>query len=201
MNFKCFSSFFSIMLIGTLSLAQPPERFEKIMRNGELSTVLIVGNDTIPVMDIDTVSFTAKKNFANRDEHRKFNLIRSHALSVYPLAAEAIKLYRQTQEATKDMKKKDEKKYIKQEEERLTLQYEKKLKSLSKVQGYILLKMIERELKTPFYDVLSQLRGGWQAFKWQAVARWWGFNLKDGYDHEKDPQLEMILSDLNISYK
>jgi hypothetical protein len=61
--------------------------------------------------------------------------------------------------------------------------------------------MVERELNKPFYDVISNLRGGWEAFKWQSFGVFYGYNLKQGYSPERDPILESILKDLNISYK
>ena len=78
--------------------------------------------------------------------------------------------------------------------------YEEQLKKLTKSQGFILIKMVERELGTSFYKVIAELEGGWKAFTWQSLGVWYGYNLKKGYDPEEYPLLEAILSDLNINY-
>jgi hypothetical protein len=189
------------LILPFLSKAQVEERFDSIVMAGQVVKVIIFGTDTIPVIDIDSVSFTTKRNFASLDERRKYMQLRYYALSVYPYAAEAIRIYRETYDQTDEMRKRKKKRYTKRREAELATQYEKKLKSLTKIQGYILIKMIERELDRPFYDVLLELRGGWQAFKWQQLARFYGFNLNDKYDPNDDPMLEMILSDLKISYQ
>jgi hypothetical protein len=119
---------------------------------------------------------------------------------VYPYAAEAIRLYRQVEEDTKGMKKRKKRKYSRKMEKELKPQYMDELKKLTKSQGYILIKMIERELDRPFYDVVVQLEGGWKAMQWQTLGRWYGYNLKDGYNPKDDELLESILQDLNISY-
>lgn len=169
--------------------------------NGQIVKYIVFGKDTILLAgDLDTAIVRVTPNFASKDERRRYSQLRYLALSVYPYAAEAVRLYRKAKGETAKMSKNQMRKYTKAEEERLSAEYEKKLKSLTKTQGYVLLKMVERELKVPFYDVLSELRGGWSAFRWQAVARVWGFNLKDGYNPKKDPLLEGILKDLNVAY-
>jgi hypothetical protein len=117
------------------------------------------------------------------------------------MAKEAIKIFREVKKETETMKSRQGKNYAKKIEKELTPQYEEKLKSLTKTQGYILIKMVERELHVPFYDVIKDLRGGMEAFKWQQLGVWYGYNLKKGYRAKEDPALEAILKDLNISYE
>lgn len=168
---------------------------------GQVVKIMIIDGDTIPVADFETVQVSQKRSFKDADERKRYNQWRKYALKVYPYAAEAIKLYRQIEKETAEMKKGKRKKYSKNIEKELKPKYEEELKSLTKTQGFILIKMVERELKCPFYDVIVKLRGGWEAFKWQSTGVWYGYNLKQGYDPKKDPILESILSDLNISYK
>ena len=60
--------------------------------------------------------------------------------------------------------------------------------------------MVERELEMPFYDVIVKIEGRMAAMKWQTLGKWYGYNLKRGYNAQKDPLLESILDDLNIYY-
>jgi hypothetical protein len=152
------------------------------------------------VADLGSIQITQQRNFASREDRRRYKQWRRYAAKVYPYAAEAIRLYRQIEDDTKDMKKGKKKKYSRDMEKELKPQYTEELKKLTKSQGYILIKMIERELDRPFYDVVVQLEGRWKAMQWQTLGRWYGYNLKDGYDADDDILLESILQDLNISY-
>lgn len=183
---------------------QPPsngEQFSTTKFGGRVVKILISGGDTIPVVDYDPIEFSFTRDFNSRDERKRYHQWRAYAIKVYPYAAEAIRIYRKTMAETEGMSKGEKKRYTKEREKDIKLEYEDKLKKLTKTQGYILIKMVERELEQPFYKVISELRGGWSAFRWQSVGRWYGYNLKDGYDAEEDPLLESILKDLNISYE
>jgi hypothetical protein len=168
---------------------------------GRTRHAILLEGDTIPVeVDLDTIYRSDKRHFESPDERRRYLQIRYNALKVYPYAVEAIRVYREEKAQTEAMRKGKKKKYTRDREKDLRGIYEKDLKKLTKLQGYILIKMIERELRTPFYEVIGELRGGWQAFKWQQLARLYGFNLKKGYEPKQDPLLEMILSDLRLKF-
>jgi hypothetical protein len=86
-------------------------------------------------------------------------------------------------------------------EKDLKPKYEQELKALTKTQGYILIKMVERELNKPFYQVITTIRGGWEAVKWNGMATLYGYDLKKGYNLKDDEILEMILADLALTYE
>ena len=75
------------------------------------------------------------------------------------------------------------------------------LKDLTRTQGKILVKMIERHLNTPMYDVLHDVRGGFTAAKWQTVGKLYGYDLKEGYQPGEDKVLDLILGDFEIDIK
>lgn len=176
------------------------EYFGTTMIDGQIIKVLIIDGDTLPVIDLQDMQITRKKNFANRDERKRYHQWRKYAAKVYPYAAEAIRLYREMEEETADLKKGKRKKYGRNKEKELRPQYQDEIKKLTKTQGFILIKMVERELDMPFYDVIRTIEGNWKAMGWQTMGKLYGYNLKTGYDPENDPLLEAILNDLNISY-
>ena len=75
------------------------------------------------------------------------------------------------------------------------------LKKLSKTQGIVLIKMIERELGKPCYGIVKELRGGFTATYWQTFATFYGVDLKEGYNPKKDPVLEIIISGMDVSHE
>ena len=167
---------------------------------GQIVRFIVIDGDTLPVMDLEPFVTGGQKTFASREDRKRYYEWRRHVAKVYPYAAEAIKLHRQIQAETQNMKKNKRKKYNKKIQEELLPQYEEQLKKLSKTQGYILIKMVERELDQPFHGVIQQLRGSWEATKWQTLGSFYGYNLKRGYRVADDPLLEQVLQDMNIRY-
>ena len=202
--------FFSFLILNlhyaTFSVAQSTNNLWKgefygtTTIDGQEVKILIIDGDTLPVVDLERIQVSQKRSFKNRDEHKRYRQWRKYAAKVYPYAAEAIRLFRQLQQETKGMKKSKQRKYGRKKEKELKPQYVNELKKLTKSQGFILIKMVERELKKPFFDVVRQLEGRWAAMKWQTLGKWYGYDLKRGYNAQKDPLLESILDDLNISY-
>ena len=195
-----FSSFLQAQNEPT-KLLRPGEYYGTTKVNGQIIKILVIDGDTLPVIDLDQVQISNKREFKNRDERRRYNQWRRYAAKVYPYAAEAIKLYREIERDTKGMTKKQRKRYTKAKQKELSPKYEEELKKLTKTQGYILIKMVERELQQPFYEVIGELRGGWEAIKWQGMGSMYGYDLRAGYNPKDDELLEMILEDLNISYE
>lgn len=171
-----------------------------LLRDGSMVKILIIDGDTLPVLDFEEIQITSKREFANRDERKRYSQWRKYAANVYQYAARFVYVYRQVQRETAEMRRGERHKYSKALEKAVTPEYEDKIRALSKSEGYILIKMVERELQMPFYDVIAGMEGKGAAFKWQTLGRLFGYNLKRGYDPNEDPLLESILSDLNISY-
>ena len=98
------------------------------------------------------------------------------------------------------MKKRKRKKHIKRLQKELKKEFKEPLKKLTKTQGLILVKMIEKELDTPFYKLVKGLRGGMTAAYWNQLGKLYGYQLKDKYTPGEDPILDAVLNDLDISY-
>ena len=85
-------------------------------------------------------------------------------------------------------------------QKKLKKEFKDPLKKLTKTQGKILIEMIERELDTPFHTLVKNLRGGFTAGYWNTLGKMYGYNLKEGYIPGKDPILDAVLNDFDISY-
>lgn len=177
------------------------DKREYVSIKGKVYPVLITNGDTIVIASIDSISVTAPRTFANEDEYKRYRKYKYYAAKVYPYAAEAIKIFRKMEYATKHMKKRKRKKYIKNLSEELKVEFEQPLMKLSKTQGKILVKMIERELDTPMYSLIKDLQGRFKAFYWNQSSKLYGYRLKDGYTEGENHILDAVLQDLNISYE
>lgn len=171
--------------------------------NGELMTIYITdAGDTLLIADdLNEVSITAPRKFKNREERVRYFRYKRYALKVYPYAVKAIKIFREVEMATSTMSKRKRRRYIRKLQNEYEEEFKEPLKKLTKTQGKILIKMIEKELDNNFYELLKGLRGGFNARLWQTAGKLYGYNLKEGYTKGEDPLLDAVLGDLNISYE
>jgi len=168
---------------------------------GKVYPIMVTNGDTMVIANIEDVSVTSPRSFDSKEDERKYRKYKYYAAKVYPYAAEAIKIFRKMEYATKNMKKRKRKKYIKELSEELKVKFEDPLKKLSKTQGKILVKMIERELDRPMFDLIKELQGTFKAFYWNQSSKLYGYRLKDEYTEGENPILDAVLQDLNISYE
>lgn len=156
--------------------------------------------DTLIVANLNDISISSFRSFDNPDDYLRYRRYRAHAVKVYPYAVEAIKLFREVEYATQTMKERERKKYIKHLHKDLKEQFTDPLKSLSRTQGLILIKMIEREVDTPLYELIKELRSGLTASYWNTLGSLFGHDLKTGYHVGEDRILDAVLQDMDISY-
>jgi len=182
------------------ALLAQDEELDQMMINGELVTYMVVENDTLLIADLEGFSVSSPRTFKNNEERRKFLKYKRYANVVYPYAVKAIRIFRETDEVTRTMKKRKKQKHIKRLQKEMEDELKEPLKKLTKTQGYILIKMIEKELDTPFYDLVKNLRGGFVAGYWNQLGRLNGYRIKDGYSIGEDPILDIILQDYDVSH-
>ena len=189
----------SMSLLSTVLVGQT-DTTKRITIDGEIVTAKVEAGDTLIMADLEEASVTSFRDFESDTQYRRYMKYRRYALKVYPYAVESIKLFRQVEVDTRDMKKKKKKKYVKSLQKNLRKEFTDPLKDLSRTQGKILVKMIEYELDVPMYDLLKNVRNGFTATKWQTVGKLYGYDLKTGYIEGEDPILDAVLQDFDISY-
>ena len=87
-----------------------------------------------------------------------------------------------------------QKEFTKEVEKRLKKTYTPVLYDMSRYEGRILLKLIDRETEYTAYQIIKDFRSGFVAGFWQGIARLFGNNLKSEYDAEGDDRmLEQIV--------
>ena len=175
--------FFVILVLSLLfqSLTAQDERKEKIEFDGQIVTALITETDTFIIAELEDVSISSPRQFNNKDERRKYLKYRRYAAVVYPYASDAIKLFREVDYVTSTMNKRKRKRHIKRLSKELKKENKKTLKKLTKTQGFLLTKMIEKELDRPMYDLIKGLRGNMAASFWNQVGKINGYSRKECY--------------------
>jgi len=198
---KYFSILFSLLTFVTMAQAQQDiERKEKMMIDGQVVTATIIGNDTMFIAEsLDDIAISSPKDFKNREEYLKYRKYKYYAAKVYPYAAKAIRIFQEVEHVTKTMKPRKRKKHIKRLQREYKREFKDPLKKLTKTQGKILIKMIEKELDAPFYTLLKGLRGGGTASYWHQLGKMYGYNLKEGYIPNQDKIMDIVLNDLDLT--
>lgn len=177
------------------------EPIRRIKIQDHYVSALIIDNDTIILAEIENINISSPKLFADREEYLRYEKYRRYAAKVYPFAKEAIRIFREAQYATAHMKKRKQKKYLKQLSKDLQKEFSDPLQQLSKTQGKIMVKMIERELNTSMHDLIKMTQGNLKAFYWNQSSKLYGYRLKTGYILGDNPILDVVLQDFDISYE
>ena len=173
-----------------LPLGAQEEKKERIVVNAR-----ILDGDTIPVISLQELKVYAFKPYKNKKEARRMTKLIRNVKIVYPYAKIAgIKLreYEEILAGVDD--KKTRKKIMKQAEKEIEEEFGDDLRDFTFSQGKILIKLVYRETGASSYELVAELRGKFRAFFWQAFARIFGFNLKNGYDPKgEDADIEFIV--------
>ncbi len=176
--------------------AQQPEKPSRWPHGDSLVVFAkVVGNDTIPIVQLPEVPVYALRLFDSRRDIRKVQKLIYHVKKVYPYARLAgIKLRQYEAQMQKVSSDKERKRIMKQAEDDISAQFGPELKELTFTQGKILIKLIDRETSSSSYALVKELRGSIRAFFYQGFARLWGYNLKTKYDpNGEDELIEMIV--------
>ncbi len=158
---------------------------------------LIVGADTFPMLWIDMVEVNGKSKM---DPRRKAELdrLRYNVYKVYPYAITAAYVLDDVdRELAKRSKKKDRKAFLKQKEQQLNSKFKGELKDLTMTQGQILVKLINRQTGKDCYNIIKEMKGGFNARVYQTVAFFFDNDLKRQYDpFNKDKDIEVIVQEI-----
>jgi hypothetical protein len=170
----------------------------KTVLNGQEVTVIVKDGDTTVVAELEKAIVNPVREFANPEERERYLKYQRYAPIVYPYAVNAVRIYYQLQKATEGQSEKEKRKLVKSISHALEDEFETPLKNLTKTQGFLLTKMIERQLNKPFYDIIKELKGGFSAFYWNQLGKFNGFHLKDQYEYGKDELLDSILEEYDL---
>jgi hypothetical protein len=165
------------------------------------SAIITPEGDTLVLADLDEISITSLRTFASDEDYQKYMRFRRHAFTVFPYAKEAIRIFREYEYAQQHLSKRAAKKKLKQLEKELTKEFEEPLSKLTKLQGKIMFKMIEKETDQSMYELLKGIKGTFTAFYWNQFSKLYDYNLKEGYEPGKYEILDAVLNDFDVSHR
>ena len=149
--------------------------------------------DTLAMIVFNPITIYPRERFRNKAEEKQYwktvrdvkktlpyaKLISSTLLETY----EYIDTY-QTQ--------KQKQAYLTRFEKELFKQYKPQMNKMTKNQGKLLIKLINRETNQSSYSILKAFLGTFRAGFWQTFSKFFGASLKAGYHPNKDKKDAMI---------
>ena len=187
------------LFLSLLGIAQQDDPLFYHSKIGYLVYLKIDGNDTLPYIPLRSISIFPPKVFSSNKERQAYYRLVYKIKKVWPYAKLAnAKLREIDKHLATIQNKRERKKYIKEQERLLRQQYGKEIKNLTISEGRILIKLIDRETGKTSYELVKELRGSFQAFLFQSLARLFGENLKSSYDAKKEDRwIEEIIVKIN----
>lgn len=88
--------------------------------------------------------------------------------------------------------KKQREKHLKRLEKDIFEQYKPVVKTMTKGQGKVLLKLINRETDQSSFNIVKAFLGSFRAGFWQTFGRFFGMNMKAGFNPEKNDEDAII---------
>lgn len=193
----------SVTLSAGLVVAQATEQTAVTDFDGEgLDMLITEDGDTLLLANLlSDVSVSSPRQFDDPADYKLYRKYRYYAGKVYPYAVEAIRIFRETEHVTATMPKRKAKRHIKRLQKELKKEFEDPLRKLTKTQGYLLVKMIERDTDKSMHVLIKELRGGMTATYWTTMGKMFGHELKAGYVEGVDPILDIVLRDYDVSHR
>jgi hypothetical protein len=133
----------------------------------------------------------------SEEDKKQFLLLQRRVYVTYPYAKVAAeRLTSLNRGMSQFTNSRDKKRYFKIVEDYLSNEFEARLKKLSKKQGQILVKLIDRQTGSTTYELIRSLKSGWKAFWSNTTASMFDIDLKlkyQPYDVNEDYLIETIL--------
>lgn len=143
--------------------------------------------DSIPAIIFPTFYKYPPMTFKNDKERDRYNRLVANVKRLLPLAKLAKYTVIETYDYLQTLPTKKEKaEHIKLVEDGLKKQYAPTLKRLSRSQGRLLVKLIDRECGQTGYNIAQAFIGSFKANIYQAMAFCFGNSLTKHYDPEGD---------------
>lgn len=179
-----------LILVALIPIDLSAQRYQRVRGAQAVEWVKGMRGDSTLHITILTVPIYKR----NRDIQRYQRMVNA-VKKVYPLAIEAAKRMEGLDAKLAEFeRRKDQKGYTKAIEDALKEEITPMLWKMTRYEGVILLKLIDRETNHTAFNIIKEFRSGFTAGFYQMLARMFGNNLKLEYDPTgEDAMLEQIV--------
>ena len=157
---------------------------------------IIFEGDTI-VIELDEVFLLNKLKFKTDYSRRYYYWFRKKTLKAYPyakLAQERLTVLNMRLDSIES--KRNKRIYSKRVQKYMENEFTEQLKKLTRTEGRILIKLIHRQTGITTFELVKEIRSGWNAFWYHKTAKLFKMSIKLEYDPkniDEDFMIEDIL--------
>lgn len=149
--------------------------------------------DTVRMTYIKNVTIYPPMKFKNKKEEEFYWRTVRDVKKTLPYAKLAFATLCETYEYIQTIPdKKDREKHLKSLEKDIFEQYKPAVKSMTKNQGKVMLKLINRETDQTSFNIVKAFLGSFRAGFWQTFGRFFGINMKAGFNPKKNKEDAII---------
>ncbi|MCF6182954.1 DUF4294 domain-containing protein [Lutibacter sp.] len=184
---------FLVVLVTNVVFSQEEPKTDSIPLNQKY---IIFKGDTL-LIKLHEVQLLKKLNFKTNYDRRYYFWFRKKVLKAYPyakLGTERLTIL--NERLSKIKSKRQKRKYTKLIQKYMEGEFTIQLKKLTRMEGRILIKLIDRQTGDTAFHLVKNLRSGWKAFWYNTTANIFKLSLKDIYDpvnNKEDFLIEDIL--------
>ncbi|MHC5354992.1 DUF4294 domain-containing protein [Myroides sp. LJL115] len=173
------------------------------------TSIIVQDRDSLQSPSTDSIQgYTIEEiviDLAQENYKKDMIILRNRLRRVYPYArATADNLLVLNENLAKIDNNTEKRRYIKRSQKYLEGQFKEKLKRLSRNDGKILLKLIDRQTGQTAFSLIKEFKSGWTAFWSNTTAKTFSLNLKSQYRPYEDMEdffIETQLQFLFFSYQ
>lgn len=180
--------FFLIVFVLMVILFSPSKMQAQMQDAGEMVVpARVFDGDTMPFYTLPEVIVFSFRPFKSTKDEKQTKRLINNVKKVYPfakLAAAKMKFYDQLAQNATSGRERD--RINKRAEEDLKNQFEADIRTMTRSQGRLLIKLIDRETGKSSYEIIKLSRGAFRAVFWQSMSSFFGMDLKDKYEKDGD---------------
>ncbi len=149
--------------------------------------------DTLAMVVFNPITIYPRERFRNKAEEKQYWKTVRDVKKTLPYAKLISSTLLETYEYIDTYQNQKQKQaYLKKFEKELFAQYKPQMKKLTKNQGKMLIKLINRETNQSSYSIVKAFLGTFRAGFWQTFSKFFGASLKQGYHPNKNKQDALI---------
>lgn len=190
------------MLLTIPFSAQSQEKADKAEQTSEsviylipnVYTAVVIGGDTVACIYLkDFIKYSPMRH-TNAREVVEYNRLVRDVKRTLPFAKEVARIIIETYEYMETLPDhKARQKHLEKMEKHLKDEYTPKMKKLTRSQGQLLMKLIDRETNSSSYHIVESFMGSFKAFTYNVFAGLFGNSLKKRYNpYDDDKMVERV---------
>lgn len=160
-----------------------------------INDMLIIRNDSM-TMALDEIVLFKNRHFESTSEKKYYYWYYKKVQKAYPFAKMAAeRLTKINEDLEKINSNRKRKKHIKKIQKFMEGEFADQLKTLTRTEGRILIKLVDRQTGETMFDLIKEYRSSWNAFWYNSTASFFKLSLKSEY-HPESEALDFIVEDI-----